>query len=906
MSAGVATLRQSESNALKGAPDSFFTGQGRDSSSTQNSKFKGKVKSKIVLTLLLGMLTAGGFFLTSSNSFLGPAWSANMTEETSLQDISGTLRSRRITRMMLKGDDMVTTSWTGAKKYTNLPKKYKDRFEKNNIEVKGSGKNLTLIYNGKNGKEEVSADQFISKLNNDVDFREDYQNTRRSNIVNFFDTAATKFFKRFGNIRNWFKDYKDSSDEEKNKKNYKETGAEHFDGSKSEYSSSGKMKKYDEDGNEIGDEWKLGVEGDTSTGSTDKADANSKARSYMADISSRISNGISDACGFMRIGSMISTSIAVMDKINYMKYFLGQIESVSKMMAGEGSDSPINEVLNFLTTPSTVEIDNVQDVKFGSSGNTELGKISTTGAPVEASGFQLQVSNIRTNSASAAPFATNRTTNAIASALEINGKSTASCAALSVGSSLFSIATTLTPGVGEVKIVASLAVKAVGKAFVDYFMLRGVEAVLGFLIPFIAQSLVNNMFEELTGIPAGHALASGGSISNMWLSRTGSGLMPSSRERAQEFAKAQDTVIAMNAEIDRKNRSPFDITSRNTFLGSIVNSLMPTIYSTRVSSITALTKSTTSSIASLTNNSVLADTGENQRYINTYGENCTELNDINATAADMYCNEINTTDMSTIDVLPNDPEYAKFIASQTENCDSEGNCEIIEHSTLDHFITYCVNRQSPFGVLDTNILDELSITSQDGLLGKILDFLGNLPILEDIWAIADAISADANPDAIAWASGEKCVNNNSDEWNNQMKYAQLYVMDQRILEQDGAYEEGQNPVEMAYERYLEKHPLDNSNSGTLARLTGMRKDDAQLVLDIAEYYNFLKDYDPSTRIAMTGETSEIKTSTDIAFEARANQNHLNQPQPTDEATTVIALIRPTIVYADLRTRSHAV
>lgn len=905
MSAGVIDLRQSENNAIKGVPGSFFTGQGRDSNSSKNqSKVKGKIKSGIVFTLFMGMLTAGGFFLTSSNLSLAGALSANITKETSLQDVISAIRSRKTTKMMLEGEDMVTTSWTGAKKYTTLPKKYKDRLEKNGIEVKGSGKNLTLVYNGKKGKEEISADQFINKLNSDVDFLEDYQKSRRSNIANFFDTAATNFYKRF-DARNWWRNYREGSDEKENKKNYQDTGSKHFDGSESGHSSSGKMKQYDEEGNLIGEEWEPGEEGSTSSGSSDKAEAESKARSYMADVSSKISDGLSDACGFMRIGNMISISVEATDKINYMKYFLGQIESVSKMMAGEGSNSPINQVLNFLTTPSTIEVDDVRDIKLGSGGRTETGKLTTTGAPIEASGLQLLVSNIKTNAASAAPYATNRTGSAVARALELSGKTTAACGALDIGTSLFSIATTITPGVGEIKIIASLAVKAIGENFIDYFVNKGVETILGFLIPFIAQSLVSNMFEDLTGIPAGHAFASGGSIAGMWLSRTGSGLMPSSSEKVQKFARAQDTVIAMNAEIDRKNHSPFDITSQNTFLGSIVNSLLPTIYSTRISSITALTKSTASSIASLTSNTVLADTGENQRYIDTHGEDCSRLNGIGATG-DLYCNDIDTSDMSTKDVLPNDPNYAKFMATQTENCDAEGNCEIIEDSTVDRFIKYCVNRQSPFGVLDSNILDEFAVTSKDGLLGKLLDFLGNLPVLEDIWAIADAISADTNPEALAWASGEKCVNNDSDSWNNEMKYAQLYVTDQRILEQDGAYEEGQNPVEMAYDRYLEKHPLDESAAGTLARISGIRKDDAQLVLDIVAYYNFLQDYDPSTRIAMTGDTSEIKTSTDVALEAHANQNRLDRPQPTDEATTVIALVRPTIVYADLRTRSHTV
>lgn len=907
---GTDQLRESENSALSGAEQTYYSGSGRSSSDNSKS-FQGRIKSAIVMIIAVGGITAGAFTLSSTNSLLGPALSANVTEETSLQDTSSQLRTIHIFRAMLKGQDLTTTSWTGAKKYSTLPQKSIERFEKNDIEVESNSdsNSKTLVYDNKNGKREtISADEFPSKVRSDVDFRESYQNSRRTNIVNFFDQSATNFYRRFGDIRNWFKNFKDTNEEKENKKNYEETSSKHFDDAESNYTNNGKrIVDYDEDGNPI-IKWEEGTKGTGSTSSTDIADAEVKAQSYIAGISSQISDQLSGACVIMRVGNMISATVSAMDRISYMKYFLGQVESISKMMAGEGSSAPINEVLNFLTTSTTAEVDDIQNLTFG-GGNVEGGgKIVTNGAPVEASGLQLQLSNIKTNAASAAPYSVNRTGSAVSRALAMTGTTATGCAAMDVVTSVASIATTITNGIP--KVVASLAVSLVAKEFVNF----GVSAVIGFLVPVVAQSLFNNMFDTLEGIPAGHAMAAGASIGNMWLSRAGSALMPSTAEKVQEFARAQTTVIAMNAEIDRKNRSPFDITSRNTFLGSIVNSLMPTIYSSRVSSVTALIKSSASSIASLNAFNVLADSGgDNQRYIDVRGQDCSDLNRIGATGSDMYCSNINTSDMSMISVMPNDEKYAKFVASQMESCDGEGNCTIAEDSTLDRFIRYCVNRQSPFGVLDTNILDDLSVVNIDegsGLISKlfkkVVDFLSNLPIVEDIWDMADAMSS-GNPTAVAWANGEMCVNNDSDTWNNEMKYAQLYVMDQRILEQAGAYEGGENPVEVAYERYLEQHPLDDSPAGVLARYAGIRKEDSELVIAMAEYYNFIQDYDPSTRIAMDGDTSIIKTSTDIAAEAHSdqNKNRFDTQKPSDRATTIIALIRPTIIYADLRTRSYA-
>ena len=58
-----------------------------------------------------------------------------------------------------------------------------------------------------------------------------------------------------------------------------------------------------------------------------------------------------------------------------------------------------------------------------------------------------------------------------------------------------------------------------------------------------------------------------------------------------------------------------------------------------------------------------------------------------------------------------------------------------------------------------------------------------------------------------------------------------------------------NPI-LAYEAaYVAEHPKDYSFEGTLARISGMTRDDIAFLLEVSNYTNFLAQYDPSTRYA---------------------------------------------------------
>jgi hypothetical protein len=70
-------------------------------------------------------------------------------------------------------------------------------------------------------------------------------------------------------------------------------------------------------------------------------------------------------------------------------------------------------------------------------------------------------------------------------------------------------------------------------------------------------------------------------------------------------------------------------------------------------------------------------------------------------------------------------------------------------------------------------------------------------------------------------------------------------------------DEDDNPV-LAYKKaYDEEHPIDNSLTGTLARISGQTKDDVAFLLEYIDYSTKIANYHPETRYSFTGTPQEI-------------------------------------------------
>lgn len=922
----VDTFRNAENTAASSREPSYYRGNGTKAEN-DNSQSKAKSKKKgigAIITIAL-ILAGGGAFLGASNSLLAPAISALMTSSTQTSYTSYTLRTKYIMKgMMNDAGGTVTTSWTGSKKYSKIPTYMKNRLAKYGFEVEGSGKNTRFSWThttASGGTETISgidAQEFLNMFNDNVEFRTEFMKAKRGRVATFFDNVAEKIYRKLGISRNVFNDYKQTGDAEVDNKSWRSKMESVFDKGRTtirtnaegeavdqngnpiyETDSKGNLI-YDDNGNPIPVRDEINSSGTATSGSaTDEIDANAKASGMVADISNKVAQVGSVACTFARIGSSIALSAAAMEIYQSIDYFMTQLEPISKMKSELGESSPINALLNFLTTPYTTKVEDYASTSVSySNGEQTIPTQEQSGAATEGAGFLAMTAD------ATGPQAISRTKNysieriiiSMGGASIVGAKASEVCEGVDITQSIVSIGTAIATG------GASIIAGFFTDLFKNLAIQISVSTALSFIIPSVAKILFSNAFNITNGIPAGEMLARGAAAANMRNGRSGSGQSPSSKDVVLAFNQSTNQVLALEAEQDRATLSPFDTSNRNTFFGSIAYSLLPTITSTNLTGLSSFLRSTASSLSSIISRGVSAD-GEGSSYLTTFG-NCPMLDQIGA-VGDMYCNPIVTTDMSTIELEPDDEEYNKVIADSMESCDEEGNCKIKEDSDLAKYITFCDGRDSPFGAVDQNILGALEI-------GNF--FLNSIPVVSDVIGIIDAGIHLTN---MAWATGANCVNtsgssigantyaDNNSFWNTKGKYYQRYIEDQRILEQMGAYEGSKNPVIAYEEAYEAKHPTDNSYIGYLSRISGLTPENTETVLAFVTYYDFVNQYDPTLRIAMqSGDTTEIKSGEEVIATILNQQLLFSDHNLVHSPIETNSPVREHIVYFDLRNRSY--
>lgn len=912
----VVSLRSAENSAIANKEPSYYTGSGRNSNNSGNGNGKkGKFNKKGVGALITILMIFGGIgaFLGSSNSLLAPALSALLTSSTQTSYTSYVLRTKYITKSMLNGTgaDAVTKTWTGQVKYSKIPNYMKNRLAKYDIEVTGSGRNTMLHWNG----EDIDADRFITMYNENVEFRDAYSKAKRGRVANFFDNAADKLYKKLGLSRNWRANLKDTGNAETDAENLKKTLSAKFnDSTKATVNTDSEYKEkktvYED---EIGTDGKptgkkvpkeIIVDAhDTPSASSDAKGsdmdtAKSSAKSFLASAADSIAEIGNAACMILKVGNMIAVTVAANEIYQSINFFIGQMEGPNKMMAGYGMESGINAQLNTLTTPahsSVTDYNNLQVSMTKGANNyydQDPPQEEKNMAPIESPLLQKIIADAPVPASAATNYSLERAIKKMGGALLFTAGSSGVCAGINVVSNIISISSIFAGGI---------------PAFVGNFVIKtattvaaqlAISAVLGFMIPTIARALFTNIYETATGVISGNLLAQGAYAANSRDGRTNSAQSLSGEAAANAYNHATNTVLALEAEQDRLNHSPFDITNRNTFFGSIAYSLLPTITSTNTTGLASFLRSTTKSLSSLL--TTVSATGENSSYATTYGD-CPMLDEIGA-KGDMFCNPIITTDVSTIELDPNDSAYVSVIEDSMEKCDDDGNCTINTDSDLARYISYCDNRDSPFGVVDQNILGAMQGDTNNAILNAI-------PLVGDFLDIVNSGKDLKNMD---WATGQKCGNTekNTDFWNKQGKYYQRYIEDQRILEQMGAYEDSKNPVtayEDAYEKqYLEDHPEANTYIGYLSRISGLTPENTETMLAFVYYYNYIDQYDPTLRIAMTGDTSDVKDGEQASAEIASNIINFNNEDYVKNPIEINATERKYAAYYDIRNRSYAV
>ena len=756
--------------------------------------------------------------------------------------------------------------------------------------------------------------------------------TWRGAIANWFGTTTVKFLRSNKITRNLFQDFQKKVEAENNGNSrtaalelmakgtdkiteggYKTTGAQ----KEESYEEDGKTKTHWVDVENVkdfklgGGESRIGSNNSPSGGGViERSSMNNKeaVSKKLNGISGNVTKGANIACTVFNVLGGVSALVTASEALQVMSLVTGYLEATDKVKAGEGVDSPINDLTNALNEKKPVTYEVLESISINSnevqgktkpvdeeksameaSGIAALyggGAVNPKDPSVQSFNFSGNMGMILRGVGLSASFFEACTVARVMSAgvnIGMDAASTAACVLGLVGAPF-------TFGGSAVAACTPLAVNAISGVALGMAIGTAVAGVISVITPTVANMLTRDLIADIGGEDLGNALTFG---ANMYMGNTyrANGGALATREQYIAFKTAQQEVIANNAKYERQNRSPFDMSSKYTFMGTLVNQAIKFASTSSVmSAITSMSSAVTSSMVAMSPSVSAYDLSQSLPSDEEWQETCPYLWSIGA-VGDAACNPYTVTDLSTMNIDPvdvisklNDPngdgdyEDSNFLDEET----SDGNVIIKAGSPLAKYIQFCGGRTSGFGMTDWNIVNQLSnfgqVETQNSFVNNMTNSaIGAVPILGDVIDIVANEQAKKN---VGYITGESCVagNNVSDEeapgWDT-AKYYQRFIEDQSLAETMGLFKNGKSAVTAYLDEYYEENPLDNSYEGILARYSGLSKDDVIALLDFIDYSLYVANYDPSERYVFGSLEIPKKEDKKILLEDKNKENFYN-------------------------------
>lgn len=334
------------------------------------------------------------------------------------------------------------------------------------------------------------------------------------------------------------------------------------------------------------------------------------------------------------------------------------------------------------------------------------------------------------------------------------------------------------------------------------------------------------------------------------------GYAPSDASAIMAYNKEANRQIALRAAAERATKSPFDITSRNTFLGSIVYNLGATILANyhnlsgglSSTSMFGVVSSITDGATKGFLDTVVAD-GPGNEYIDILGKGCPTVNSIGVEGF-MSCTAHGTVSTGYMDYTEED-----------------WNSVLTEDDKKMYELLYR-DRKSTVGVKDAEICERYKseFSSTGGRIAQsISDFFSKMVgLYESCSGVDDWISLGG-----AFSDSEA-----NSENREKIRMLSAYSLFDTV---NGLVNEAQSEMSKIKEEYYAKHPLDQSPAGRLARISGLTKSEAEIALNYADYLTMIANYQPNTRYAFGKssvlipktvefvEDGEVKSSTYLAW-----------------------------------------
>lgn len=711
--------------------------------------------------------------------------------------------------------------------------KLKDLAVVGHVSAVPSDGELAILYDG----EVIKAGDFVATVESNLKMFADYTEALDISAKYYYSNEVDQIYKEMGLSRSLFADWKDTGDAEKNKEKFEkeiekaldnksdlvmaafdEDSAETTNGSINNngvligpapttdvkpddiYVDPATGKPYDSTTGRPIDTTNTqdttDVTGDSDT--TDTSDDTSNQGSYRettvsnsedaSEIVDNVAATVTGSDATSKAAQLLNAAISAGEPYLAASMFVG-IESPIQQARIEGT-GPVNELMNLLNAETEVSYTNVL------TGETEAKKqsILTTG------NFVAAVSGGKFSTNEAANFARDRAL----------------------------IATNM----NDYGIINNTSVKTDGQEKSDILMPVGSgdsadNGALRILDDSVAMAMVESNYSLMTSQVGGNRIVEGGSFLSNTINSHVIGAMPSDADTIAAYNREAKTEVARMAAAERATKSPFDISSQYTFMGSIVHGFANAMIQNGRSG--GMISNSVGSFANLTGDSVkgiwgsvMADGEDDTDYGTTFGDYCDTVKSISV-EGDIYCTSHNTISTAYMDYSEDDWKNA-LGSSLDEN-------GIVEKSKLADFEMMAMDRWSTVGVENASVCERYR-DMHDNIFKKIAagfkDWIG-------IYKVCDGIE-DVGTGSAYTFSGDS---DDARLYGGYMLYDEVSSLLDGTVSKATAFRE----------KYYKEHPLDDSRAGKIARISGMTKAEAGVALAYADYLTFIARYNPAEQYA---------------------------------------------------------
>ncbi len=919
---GINNVRNEEDSpsGLNGSNVSEFNFWRGNTKKEKKKFFGGKKLRFLAPSILVALLIGGIGGLTFISSSLAPfALISNMLDRFNSLRVTMNARSTYFTRFQM--DSTLNTSLTGKRFGIFSSEKFKisnsmqKKLARNNIEYKedANTKARYLVYTDPNtgdvtpvvanakdknilngidienssGKKATRSVMLIDDLLEvDDNFFSAHQNatkTVKGHIAGWFESLTNAFYGRINTSRNRFNGLSGDTGESEVKQKAKSEGLlaeaadssgrsyEKEDGTDSDGKKAIEIEEPDPDDpsktikrTEVIDTKKeiTGSDAMKPGMDTDQIESSLKTRANKAAaLVGKLGGTQSIACGVMSgVSSIVLAASGIVNAI-VMNTFNVIAELVQRTQILGNNDglslyqNEANEVdENGVSVMSSVPINHIFGGPAPDSDSPEMAKFNTDKLVENAVSSALGDNTFaRAVGALANGVATISTGLAVYKGCLYSGMG------LSMVNIALSFASFFTGGISEVAKTIVGGIIEIGKKTIISF---AIGLFVSVAVPKVAEWLTMDFTQSFVGAEAGAATYNGGfKVMNQVALKNGN-VYGDKKAVIAGFEENQE-ILASDARYDRLTRSPFDPTSKYTFIGSIVNSLIPIGNMLSGNAFLRASGQVISTVGNaLTQVMPRASALSSEWAEYNLNEDCTHLDDLGLLGNESCMDGYATTDFSLMALHPYEiVQHLGVDSFEGDDSSTEENPKPKVGSLPWKFITFCTLRDSQIGVKDANIASAVAklntnVTSLPVVNSLIESGVNAIPIVGDVYDLANA-SAEA--ENMKWITGIACINNEdvNPDWP-EVKYAARYVGDQVAMETHGIIEK--STVAMVIEDYYKENPLDNSLEGVIARYSGMKKEDVENAIALAEYINFVSQYDPTDLYPLPVEQDVVEIS----------------------------------------------